>query len=154
MIALFVLRSGFHVRYLTATALAVEAAVIHNFIWHYLYTWSGRVCSSWRGALKRLIRFNLSNGAISVAGNLILMKAGMDLVHVHYLIANGIAIAVCSLLNFLVCERCVFAIKPYPASNVKENESIASSPSGEIRGPERGRKVEAKVDGFVAVARD
>jgi putative flippase GtrA len=36
------------------------------------------------------------------------MKVMLGLGHVHYLIANGIAIAVCSLANFLVSEEWVF----------------------------------------------
>jgi putative flippase GtrA len=31
---LLYLNSGFHLSYLWATALAVEAAVVHNFFWH------------------------------------------------------------------------------------------------------------------------
>ncbi len=32
-----------HLRYLIATALAVEAAVLHNFFWHERWTWADRV---------------------------------------------------------------------------------------------------------------
>ena len=31
--------SAFHLNYIVATALAVETAVLHNFVWHELYTW-------------------------------------------------------------------------------------------------------------------
>jgi putative flippase GtrA len=102
------LRSGFHLSYLLATAVAVEAAVVHNFLWHERYTWADRVEPSWRKSLPRLLRFNLSNGAVSMVGNLALMKAMVGVGHVNYLVANGIAIAVCSLVNFLVSEEWVF----------------------------------------------
>jgi putative flippase GtrA len=105
---LFTLKSGFHLGYLLATALAVQAAVVHNFLWHERYTWADRVQPSWRKSLPRLLRFNLSNGAVSIAGNLALMKLMVSLGHVHYLVANGIAIALCSLANFLVSEEWVF----------------------------------------------
>jgi putative flippase GtrA len=105
---LFGLGSGFHLNYLPATALAVEAAVIHNFLWHERYTWADRVQPSWRKSLPRLLRFNLTTGGVSIAGNLALMKLMVGLGHVNYLIANGIAIAFCSLLNFLVSEEWVF----------------------------------------------
>jgi putative flippase GtrA len=106
--ALFTLKSGLHLGYLLATGLAVEIAVLHNFLWHERYTWVGCVHRSWRESLRRLIRFNLSNGAISIAGNLILMKLIISFCRMHYLVANGLAISVCSLLNFLVCEKWVF----------------------------------------------
>ncbi len=40
--ALFVLRSVLKFDYLFATAIAVEAAVIHNFVWHEQFTWADR----------------------------------------------------------------------------------------------------------------
>ena len=102
------LKSGFHLSYLLATALAVEAAVLHNFLWHERYTWADRVRPSWRKSLPRLLRFNFTTGAVSILGNLLMMKLMVDLVHVNYLVANGVAIMVCSLLNFLVSEEWVF----------------------------------------------
>ena len=105
---LFALKSGFHLSYLPAAALAVEAAVVHNFLWHERYTWADRVQPSWRKSLPRLLRFNLTNGAVSILGNLALMKLMVGLGHMNYLIASGVAIALCSLANFLVSEEWVF----------------------------------------------
>ena len=102
------LKSGFHLSYLPATALAVEVAVLHNFFWHERYTWADRVQPSWRTSLPRLLRFNLSNGGVSIAGNLALMKIMVGLGHVNYIVANGISIALCSLANFVVSEEWVF----------------------------------------------
>jgi len=102
------LKDGFHLNYLLATALAVETAVVHNFLWHERYTWADRVQPSWSKSLPRLLRFNLATGGVSIAGNLALMKLMVGLGHVNYLIANGVAIALCSLLNFLVGEEWVF----------------------------------------------
>lgn len=106
--ALLGLKSGLHLNYLLATALAVEAAVVHNFIWHERYTWADRVQRSWRRSLPRLLRFNLTTGGVSIAGNLALMKLMVGPGHLNYLIANSVAIAVCSLLNFLLSEEWVF----------------------------------------------
>lgn len=107
--ALFFLRSILNFNYLLATAIAVEAAVVHNFVWHEQFTWSDRVDSSWRRSLPRLVRFNLTTGAVSILGNLALMKILVGEGHLNYLLANAIAIAVCSIANFLVSEEWVFA---------------------------------------------
>jgi len=107
--ALFVFTSILHLGYLPATGLAVEAAVLHNFLWHERYTWAERVRPSWRYSLPRLLRFNLTNGAISIGGNLALMKVMVGMVHMNYLVANAIAIALCSLANFLVSDEWVFS---------------------------------------------
>jgi putative flippase GtrA len=110
--ALFLLKSVLHFNYLAATAIAVEAAVVHNFVWHEQFTWADRTSSdraaSWRRSLPRLVRFNLTNGAVSILGNLALMKVMAGLGHMNYLLANAIAIALCSLANFLVSETWVF----------------------------------------------
>jgi putative flippase GtrA len=105
---LFALRGGFHLNYLLATTLAVEAAVVHNFLWHERYTWADRVQPSWRRSLPRLLRFNLSNGAVSIIGNLALMKLMVEVGHMNYIVADCVAIALCSLVNFLVSEQWVF----------------------------------------------
>jgi putative flippase GtrA len=110
--ALFFLKSVMHFNYLFATAVAVEAAVVHNFVWHEQFTWADRAtpdrAESWRRSLPRLLRFNLSNGAVSILGNLALMKVMVGQGHMNYLLANAIAIALCSLANFLVSETWVF----------------------------------------------
>jgi putative flippase GtrA len=115
--ALFLLKSVLHFHYLLATAIAVEAAVMHNFVWHEQFTWADRIererhtraISRWRASLPRLWRFHLGNGLVSIVGNLALMKAMVGQGHVNYLLANAIAIALCSIANFLVSEEWVFS---------------------------------------------
>lgn len=102
------LKTGLHLDYLLATALAVEAAVVHNFLWHERFTWSDRAAG---GTFLRFIKFNLTTGLFSIAGNLLLMKLLAGIFHVQYLLANMITIAACSLVNFLVSDRFVF-VKP------------------------------------------
>jgi putative flippase GtrA len=94
--------------YLVATALAVEAAVLHNFLWHQRFTWADRASSTRRQALGRLLRFNLTTGALSIAGNLLLMRWLVGQAHVPPLPANLASIAACSLANFLASEYLVF----------------------------------------------
>jgi putative flippase GtrA len=110
--ALFFLKSVMHFNYLFATAVAVEAAVVHNFVWHEQFTWADRTtpdrAESWRRSLPRLLRFNLSNGAVSILGNLALMKVMVGQGHMNYLFANAIAITLCSLANFLVSDTWVY----------------------------------------------
>jgi putative flippase GtrA len=108
---LFLLKSVFHFSYLAATAVAVEATVVHNFLWHERYTWADRVQASRRESMQRLLRFNLTNGAVSIGGNLALMKVMVKFGHVNYLAANGITIALCSLVNFVVSNEYVFEKK-------------------------------------------
>jgi len=115
---LSVLKSVLHCNYLFATALAVEAAVVHNFMWHEQFTWvdrvkpdrikQNRIRTRWRASLPRLWRFNLTNGAVSILGNLALMKVMVGQGHMNYLAANAIAIILCALANFLMSDKWVF----------------------------------------------
>jgi putative flippase GtrA len=106
--ALAIFKSCLGLGYLTATALAVEAAILHNFFWHERWTWADRTHSLPAGRTGRLVRFHLTNGAVSILGNLALMQALVGRMHVPYLAANAIAIALCSVLNFLAADRLVF----------------------------------------------
>jgi putative flippase GtrA len=111
--ALFLLKSVLHFNYLAATAIAVEFTVVHNFVWHERFTWAertkrDRVRASWSRSLQRLLRFNLTNGAVSIVGNLALMRMMVGQGQMNYLLANGIAITLCSVVNFLVSETWVF----------------------------------------------
>jgi putative flippase GtrA len=108
LVALAVLARGFHVHYLVATALAVEMAVLHNFIWHERFTWKDRSGGNTRATVLRLLRFHLGNGLVSIGGNLLLMRLLVGAMHWKLLIANAVTIAICSLLNFAVSERFVF----------------------------------------------
>jgi len=106
--ALFALKSVLGLNYMLATAIAVEAAVIHNFAWHEKFTWADRVESSWQRCVLRFLRFNLTCGAVSIVGNLALMKVMVAEGHMNYLLVNGIAITLCSTANFLVSDGWVF----------------------------------------------
>ncbi len=99
--------AGLH--YLPATALAVECAVLHNFLWHERWTWADRSSRTVRQSLTRLFRFHLANGAISLGTNLCLMRFLVDGLGVPYLSANLLSITLCSVANFLTSDRYVFA---------------------------------------------
>jgi putative flippase GtrA len=107
LLTLALLKSGLHLNYLLATGLSVETAVVHNFVWHERFTWADRVA---KARLAQFIRFNLTNGAISIFGNVLLMRFFAGSVRITYLAANLISIACCSVFNFLVSDRFVFRI--------------------------------------------
>lgn len=105
LLVLALLKTGLHFNYLVAAALAVETAVIHNFLWHERFTWADRAGAGFT----RFLKFNLTTGLFSIAGNLALMKLLIGLGHMNYLLANAITITACSVINFLVSDGFVFA---------------------------------------------
>lgn len=92
--------------YLVASAAAVELAILHNFVWHLHYTWRDRSDDS--APLIRLVRFHLSNGLVSMVGNLMILRLLVEEARMPILIADGIAILLCSLINFRLGDRWVF----------------------------------------------
>ena len=106
--ALAFFRSSLRLDYLVATALAVETAVLHNFLWHERFTWADRPAHRFAHSLARLAKFNTSNGLVSLAGNLLIMRVLVGEFHMNYVSANLIAVATCSIVNFLVSDRFVF----------------------------------------------
>ena len=98
--------------YTVATALAVEAAILHNFLWHERWTWADRTAGP--GRLARLLRFNGSTALISIAGNVALMALFVGYLDLPLLPANLLAVLTLSVLNFLSADRLVFATKLTP----------------------------------------
>ena len=119
------------VHYLLATALAVEAAVLHNFVWHQKFTWNDR-----EGAiLGRLARFHATNGAISILGNLALMRLLVGGFGMPPVPANLLSTALCSLANFLAADRIVFLAHRRSQSVGFPFQSSAALPARSL-GPE------------------
>ena len=100
------LKSGLHWNYLLATAIAVETAVLHNFVWHERWTWKDRPAAG--SVAARLIGFHLTNGLVSILTNLVVMRLLVGHYRLPYLPANLGAIAAGSLLNFFLSDLVVF----------------------------------------------
>ena len=94
--------------YLVATGLAVELTVVHNFFWHERWTWRDRSSHDKPGCWKRFLRFQITNGALSVGGNLIFMQVLVGIWAMNYTLANVVSITLCSILNFLASDHLVF----------------------------------------------
>ena len=95
-------RTGVH--YLLATAAAVETAILHNYAWHRAWTWKDRP-----GGASAFLRFHLANGLTSLASNLVLMSVFTGWMGIGVIPANMTAVALTSLLTFLLGDRWVFS---------------------------------------------
>ena len=115
--ALLVLAGWFEINYLLATALAVEGAILHNFLWHQRWTWGDRATIGNRELLDRLLRFNAGTAITSIGGNLTLMWVFVSWFGIHFAIANVMAVASLAIINFLFCDRLVFRLARVPAAS-------------------------------------
>lgn len=102
--------------YLYATAAAVELTLMHNFVWHLHYTWRDRRNRS--ALLPQFVRFHLSNGLVSMLGNLALMPILVQKTSIPMLCSNSIAILFCSVINFCLGNNWAFAVKAKATSRL------------------------------------
>jgi putative flippase GtrA len=93
--------------YLYASAAAIEFSLLHNFMWQLRYTWRDRRDSATR--LRQFVKFHVSNGLVSMLGNLVLMRLLVHEARLPLLVSNLIAILCCSLVNFCLGNNWVFA---------------------------------------------
>ena len=122
--ALAILRDGAGLHYLAATALAVEAAILHNFLWHMRWTWR-EATPNWnrREVQAALVRFHIGNGAVTLITNLVLMRLLVGALGMHYIAANILSIAAAGVANFVIGDRFVFVPSggaPQPPSTTRE----------------------------------
>jgi putative flippase GtrA len=106
-VALVLLVKGTRLDPVEAAPLAVEIAVLHNFFWRSRFTWRTRGDV---GMARRLILFHAGNGMVSLAGNAFLIWLLVDLGRAPLLLANCAAVALCSVVNFIIGDRIVFRL--------------------------------------------
>ena len=96
------------VGYLAATSLAVELAILNNFVWHQRWAWKDRRSASRKETVRRLGRFHITNGLVSITGNLILMSILVGLLGLPIVGSNIASVAACSIFNFILADRIAF----------------------------------------------
>lgn len=116
-----------------ATLVATEAAVLHNFAWHVRWTWADRPAGP-KALAARLLKFNLANGGVSLAGGAALMALLVHGAGLHYLPANLVSVLLCSVVNFAASDSWVFREEPRAARRT------ARRPEGVAGRQARGRR--------------
>ncbi len=105
--SLALLHHAYPTHALATTAAAVELTLLHNLTWHWHFTWRDRRQTT--TPLRAFTRFHLSNGAVSLLGNLLLVRLLLHLTHTPLLLANLLAVLLCSFANYLIGDNWVFA---------------------------------------------
>jgi putative flippase GtrA len=107
------------VHYLLATALAVEAAILHNFAWHSRWTWRDRPRRAGGQAWTRFLKFNGLSALSSIVGNVLFTGILVATIGLPVLVANAIAVALVAAINFAGLDRWVFSpATPAPARQI------------------------------------
>lgn len=98
-------RAGMH--YQAATLIAVGTAIVHNFVWHWRWTWADRALTG-SAITRAFTRFLLANGAVSLVVNLIAMPLLVSVGGLPLVPANLLAITSAGLLNFHLADSVSF----------------------------------------------
>ncbi|MGE5244870.1 MAG: GtrA family protein [Betaproteobacteria bacterium] len=112
----------------SATAAAVELAVLHNFLWHERWTWADRIGRGATGAVRRLARFHLANGATSMGANVLGVWAAAALFGLDPIAANVAAVVCTGALNFITLDRWVFLADGVREGGVPSSRRDATAP--------------------------
>ena len=122
------------VHYVIATIVAVEAAILVNFVWHERWTWRERVRSRGdAGVVGRLLRFNALTALTSIAGSVVVTTFLVETASMVPVVANCISAIVLGALNFVGSDRYVFraaalALLIVVAPNAQASEEAALKP--------------------------
>jgi dolichol-phosphate mannosyltransferase len=97
--------ADFHVRLNYSIALAITVATISNFYWNRRLTWRDRTRHTPQPALRLFVKYVMA-AALSIVIQSLLTK--WLALHLHYLLANVIAIVLASVVNFIANDRLTF----------------------------------------------
>ncbi|HYE89118.1 MAG TPA: GtrA family protein [Vicinamibacterales bacterium] len=98
------------INYVAATIVAVEVAIVANFISHDNWTWGDRAAERRRPdtALARLLRFNALTGITSILGSVVLTAVFVEAFALNVIVANVMGTVMLSVVNFVGADRLVF----------------------------------------------
>jgi putative flippase GtrA len=112
---LYLFKGVFGIRLIPASILAIEIAIIHNFIWFRLWTWKDR--PNKQPFFRQLIKFNVATGAVDFAANVTVLWSLATIVGIHYLVANILGMIAPPFIKFWLNERFIFKGSANDSSN-------------------------------------
>jgi putative flippase GtrA len=118
-----VLNSLLNVNYLVTTLVAVEAAILSNFVWHQRWTFRDR-SGSW---LERLIQFNALTAVTSIVGSVFVTAVLVESFALPAILANVVSVMILSVINFIGADTLVFRAGAIGAVMVMASPVHASS---------------------------
>jgi putative flippase GtrA len=108
--ALAALTRWTELHYVVATLVAVELAILSNFVWHEQWTWRDRPSAGGTDRWLRLARFHVLTGFTSIVGTTAVTAALVEGAGLAPLVSNAIAVIAIGLVNFAGSETLVFRL--------------------------------------------
>jgi dolichol-phosphate mannosyltransferase len=92
-----------------ASMMAIEIAIIHNFIWYRNWAWADRREQSARlPFFRQLLLYNVATGAVDLLVNVSILWLLYRFFGVYYLVANIIGMILGPFIKFWLNEKIIF----------------------------------------------
>ena len=105
---LFTLKGGLHVPLIPASMIAIEVAIIHNFIWHRQWAWAERNNGHNKPFFRQLLLYNVATGVVDFSVNVSVLWMLSTFLHVHYLLANIAGMCAGPFVKFWLNDKIIF----------------------------------------------
>jgi putative flippase GtrA len=106
--ALWLLVSMFSVNYVLATIIAIELAIVFNYVLHEKWTWNDRPAATSGERWLRLARFNAMTALTSIVGGVVITAVLVESLGLPPVAANIISVVALGLFNFAGANSIVF----------------------------------------------
>jgi dolichol-phosphate mannosyltransferase len=97
---------GWHL--LISGAIAIETAIITNFILYFYFTWGERRKSGKRNFFRKLIRYNLITASIDFIVRLTVLWVLTEWIGIYYLLSDIIGMTVTPFFKYYANDHLIF----------------------------------------------
>ena len=107
MACLFLFKGVLHIPLIPASLLAIEIAIIHNFMGLRHWAWRDRSNGN-HSFFRQLLLYNVFTGAVDIVANVSVLWSLSTFFQVHYLLANALGMIAGPFIKFWVNEKVIF----------------------------------------------
>lgn len=96
------------IRIIPASILAIEIAILHNFIWYRYWAWRDRREENYQPFWPQFLKYNLATGSVDFLVAVPTLWALSTFLKIHYLAANLLAMILPPIIKFYLNEKHIF----------------------------------------------
>jgi dolichol-phosphate mannosyltransferase len=108
---LYLFKGVLGIRIIPASLMAIEIAIIHNFIWFRHWAWKDRQQKYHQPFFKQLFKYNIATGLVDLFSNVTILWVLSTFFHVHYLLANICGMIAGPFIKFWLNDKFIFREK-------------------------------------------
>ena len=111
-LCLYLFKGVWRIPIIPASLMAIEIAIVHNFVWYRYWAWGDRTEAGSRPPFfRQLVIYNAATGLVDLTVNVSILWLLYKVFGVHYLIANIIGMILGPFFKFWINEKLIFKEK-------------------------------------------